>query len=156
MTIPAGPRFIYQCLAWLEAGTAPLQPLLFQEGGTRHAFHTGEQVRIALTHEVGMLNVQKPDKTKIELDTSIFTQTDQIGVYTLFADGTEIERFTVNLLDPTESALAHSTTSVIPSEAPVERDSGLQPIAQEVWRFPALLALCILLLEWWFYHRNGL
>ena len=155
LTIPAAPQFVYQCLAWFEAGTAPLQPLLFQESRTRHAFRTGEQVKVGLTREGRTLHVQKPDETMVELDNPIFTQTDQIGVYTLFADDTELERFTVNLLNAKESALPHSSVSTMPEDS-TEAEAGLQPIAQEIWRWFALTACLLLLVEWWFYHRNSL
>ena len=154
MTIPAGPLFIYQCLAWLEAGTATLQPIVLQEERTRHAFRAGEQVIIAVKNTDTPLHVQKPDETGVALNNSIFTGTDQIGVYTLFAsDGRELERFTVNLLDAGESALPHATT-IAAEEKSASLETGLQPIAQEMWRFPALLAFGVLLLEWWFYHRD--
>ncbi|MDE0467955.1 MAG: BatA and WFA domain-containing protein [Candidatus Poribacteria bacterium] len=155
LTIPAAPQFVYQCLAWFEAGTAPLQPLLFQEGKTRHAFRTGEQVKVGLTREGRTLHVQKPDKTMVELDNPIFTQTDQIGVYTLLADNIELERFTVNLLNAKESALPHSLGSTIPEDS-TDTEAGLQPIAQEIWRWFAFTACLFLLVEWWFYHRNSL
>ena len=154
MTIPAGPLFIYQCLAWLEAGTATLQPVVSQEERTQHAFRAGEQVIVAVKNTDAPFHVQKPDETVVALNNSIFTGTDQIGVYTLFAsDGRELERFTVNLLDPAESALPHATT-IEAEEKSASLETGLQPIAQEMWRFPALLAFGVLLLEWWFYHRD--
>ena len=154
LTIPAAPQFVYQCLAWFEAGIAPFQPLLFQEGRTRHAFRTGEQVRVGLTHEGRTLHVQKPDEMMVELNNPIFTQTDQIGDYTLFADNTELERFTVNLLNAKESALPHSSEVKMPEDS-TEAETGLQPIAQEIWRWFALTACLLLLVEWWFYHRNS-
>ena len=101
------------------------------------------------------LRIQKPDETMVELDNPIFTQTDQIGVYTLFADNTELERFTVNLLNSKESALLHSSVSTMPEDS-TEAEAGLQPIAQEIWRWFALTACLLLLVEWWFYHRSGL
>ena len=155
LTIPIAPQFVYQCLAWFEAGIAPLQPLLFQEDRTRHAFRTGEQIRIGSTMGDIGFQVQKPDETMVELDNPIFNQTDQIGVYTLFADNTELERFTVNLLNAKESALSHSSVSTMPEDS-TEAEVGLQPIAQEIWRWFALTACLLLLVEWWFYHRNGL
>ena len=156
VTIPAGPLFVYQCLAWLEAGTAPLQPIVLQEGRTRHAFRTGEEVIIALKNRDTLLHVQKPDETVVTLDNSAFTQTDQVGVYTLFADdGRELERFTVNLLDAEESVLSHSA-AIDEEKTVASLETGIQPIAQEVWRFPALLAFGVLLIEWWFYHRDRL
>ena len=45
-------------------------------------------------------------------DGTVFTETDQIGVYTVFVGDTPLERFTVNLLDATESALLPPATDV--------------------------------------------
>lgn len=152
LTVPDGPQFVYQCLAWLEAGTAPLQPRQSQESGIRHAFRTGEQVRVALTLDGRTLHVQKPDETTVQLTNSVFTGTDQVGIYTLFDDDVQLERFTVNLLNPTESALSHSPTASV-TEASLAVEDGLQPMVQEIWRWFALSAFLLLLLEWWFYHQ---
>ena len=154
LTIPEVPQFIYQCLAWFEVGTAPLQPLRSQERGTRHAFRTGEGVRVALAREGRTLHVQKPDGTTVGVERSIYTETDQIGVYTLFADDRQIERFTVNLLNATESAVSSAPT-VSGAEPSMDIEGGLQPMAQEIWRWFALSALLLLVLEWWFYHRSS-
>jgi len=154
LTVPDGPQFIYQCLVWFEAGTAPLQPLQSQGIGTRHAFRTGEQVQVALNREERTLHVQKPDETTVGLDSPLFTETDQIGVYTLFADDVPIERFTVNLLNAMVSALSHSPTPAI-TNLSMDVEGGLQPMVQEIWRWFALSAFLFLLLEWWFYHRSG-
>ncbi len=156
VSIPAGPLFVYRCLAWLESGTARLQPLTFQEGQTRHAFRTGEQVNVAFKSEGTRVYVQKPDGTRVPLNTSLFSETDQVGVYTFFAvDGRQLDRFTVNLLDAAESALTHS---VLTDQEDALRAfaTDLQPVAQEVWRLPVLLALVVLFVEWWFYHRERL
>ena len=155
LTIPEVPQFIYQCLAWFEAGTAPLQPLQSQESGTRHAFRAGEQVRVALGREGRTLHVQKPDGMAVGLERPIYSETDQIGVYTLFAEDRLLERFTVNLLNATESALSYTPTVAV-AEPSMDVESGLQPMAQEIWRWFALAALLFLLLEWWFYHRSRL
>ena len=149
-----GPLFVYQCLAWFEARSTLLRPLAFDTVQTRHAFRTGERVKIAPIGDGTILSVQKPDNKTVSVVDSIFTETDQVGVYTLFADDTQLERFTVNLLDAKVSALSHSATAPIP-EVPAATVDGFQPMTQEVWRIPALLAFIVLLLEWWFYHREG-
>ena len=153
-TIPDAPLFVYQSLARFESGTATLLPLEFTEGRTRHAFHTGEHVNITSIAEGATLHVEKPDNKVVKVADSIFTETDQVGVYTLYVDESPLERFTVNLLDAGTSALSHSATTT-EADTPVSIENGLQPMMQEVWRFPALLACIVLLLEWWFYHREG-
>lgn len=154
LTVPDGQLFFYHCLEWFEARSAPLQSFAFQEGQTRHAFRAGAHVRIAPIGEELDLHVQKPDDKMVKVVDSIFTETDQVGVYTLFADDTQLEQFTVNLMDPKESALPHPGTAPTP-EVPTAIENGLQPVTHEVWRLPALLACVVLLLEWWFYHRDG-
>ncbi len=99
--------------------------------------------------------MQKPNKERIRVADSIFTETDQVGVYTLFADDTQLAQFTVNLLDAKVSALSHSATAPVP-EVSAATANGFQPMTQEVWRIPALIAFIVLLLEWWFYHREWL
>jgi hypothetical protein len=154
LTVPDGQLFFYHCLEWFEARSAPLQSFAFQEGQTRHAFRAGAHVRIAPIGEEVDLHVRKPDNKTVKVVDSIFTETDQVGVYTLFADDTQLEQFTVNLMDPKESALPHPGTAPTP-EVPTAIENGLQPVTHEVWRLPALLACVVLLLEWWFYHRDG-
>ena len=149
-----GPLFVYQCLAWFEARSTLFRPLAFDTVQTRHAFRTGEQVKIAPIGDGAILSVQKPDNKRVSVVDSIFTETDQVGVYTLFADDTQLEKFTVNLLNAQVSALSHSATAPIP-EVPAATADGFQPMTQEVWRIPALIAFIVLLLEWWFYHREG-
>ena len=148
------PLFVYQSLVRFELGTATLRPLVFEDGRTRHAFRTGEPVRITSIAEGAALHIEKPDKKRFKVADSLFTETDQVGVYTLYADDSPIERFTVNLLDADTSALSHSAATA-ETDTPASIENGLQPMTQEVWRFPALLACIVLLLEWWFYHREG-
>ena len=155
LTIPDGPLFFYHCLAWLEARGATLQPIVFQEGQTRHAFRTGEQVQIAPISDGTTLHVQKPDKGMVPVEDSIFTDTDQVGVYTLYADDRQLERFTVNLLDANVSALSHPVIEQDTDGTGPVMAGGLQPVTQEVWRWFALMAFLLLLLEWWFYHRSA-
>lgn len=154
MTIPDAPLFVYQSLTRFASGTATLRPLEFEDGRTRHAFRTGEPVRITSIAEGAALHVEKPDNKTVKVVDSVFTDTDQVGVYTLYADESPLERFTVNLLDADTSTLSHSAvTTATDTSASIE--NGFQPMTQEVWRFPALLACVLLLLEWWFYHRDG-
>ena len=150
-----GPLFVYQCLAWFEARSTLLRPFASDAVRTQHAFETGEQVKIAPIGDGAILSVQKPDNKRVSVVDSIFTETDQVGVYTLFADGTQLEKFTVNLLDAKVSALSHSAIAPT-SEVTAATADGFQPMTQEVWRIPALLAFIVLLSEWWFYHRDRL
>lgn len=154
ITIPDVPLFMYQCLAWLEARTMPIKSLTVQKNRTRQIFRTGEHLKIELpTIERPIIQVKKPDGTMIELDSDVFTETDQIGVYAVLAGDSLFERFAVNLLDATESALLHPTTE-LNTQGQVNEQNLLQPLTREIWQWAALIAVCLLLCEWWFYHRS--
>ena len=154
LTIPAAPLFLYQNLARFESRAAPIQPLSERlTHGTRHAFRTGESLRFAFP-PTARVQVQKPDETLVEIKDAVFEQTELTGVYTVFVENTPVEYFTVNLLDAAESTLS------APPSAPTETeqltaDAPLQPVTEEVWRWPAVLAFAMLLVEWGVYHRSS-
>ena len=153
-TIPDAPLFMYHCLAWLESNAVPIKAITAQRNSTTPTFRTGEHVKIDLPmQEKSTIRVQKPDGNMLELKNSVFAETDQMGIYSVFAGDSLFGRFAVNLLDATESALLSSKTD-LNAQTQVNEKDLLQPISQEVWQWTALFAVCLLLCEWWFYHRT--
>jgi len=157
LSIPAAPILISQCLEWLAPAPGPIQPDVVK---------TGEPVSIHLDHpgEVERVTVQSPDGTQANLtgrsSQIIFTETDQIGVYTVFVDGQPLRRFAVNLLNAQESDL--SPPQLVESDGEITdtnaNDEQMQPAPQavnrEMWGYAAFFALSLLVVEWWVYHRN--
>lgn len=153
-TIPDVPIFIYRCLAWFESNNVPIKSLTLQQNTVGQFFNTGETLMIDIpTQENPIVKVQKPDGNRIELQENVFTETDQIGIYSVFVEDVRYERFAVNLLDENESNLTVSSLDPITHEQ-VSGKEFLQPIQHEVWQWAALFAVCLLLCEWWFYHRK--
>ncbi len=153
-TIPDVPIFIYQCLAWFESNNVPIKSLTLQQNTIGQFFNTSETLSIDIpTQDNPNVKVQKPDGNRIELQENVFTETDQIGIYSVFVEDVRYERFAVNLLDENESKLTVSSLDPITHEQ-VSGKEFLQPIQHEVWQWVALFAVCLLLCEWWFYHRK--
>lgn len=152
-SIPSAPILMSQCLEWLGSGTSPIQPNLVR---------TGESVKIRLEHfsEVERVTVQTPDGDVQELQARdsqiVFTDTTQIGVYTVFVDGEPLGRFAANLLNPQESDLSPSQLADDPKVGmDIGRvQSNLPEVNREIWAYAAFLALLLLLVEWWVYHQN--
>ena len=152
-SIPSAPILVSHCLEWLGAATAPIQPDLVK---------TGEPVRIYLEHpsEVERIAVQMPNGDIQELQVRdsrmIFTDTTQIGVYTVFVDGKPFGRFAANLLNPQESDLSPpqlvDDPNAVMDSRPVRSD--LPEVNREIWAYAAFLALLLLIVEWWVYHQN--
>jgi hypothetical protein len=116
-------------------------------------------IRPPLTAE--MLRINNPNGVQREIpidrQSIIYADTDSTGIYTLevIDDGavTQSQPFAVNLFDTGESRIAPQAQITLGSVTitPGEREE----IGQfEFWPVVALLALLILLIEWYVYHQR--
>lgn len=88
-----------------------------------------------------------------------FASTTQLGVYQIALLSGEQDmltgRFAVNLFSPEESRIAPADTIVI-GEAPIQEGVPDDNYGQrEFWYWLAILALAVLIVEWWVYHRGS-
>lgn len=152
-TIPGVPIFIYQCLSWFASESAPIRTVGRLQNIVTDSFKTSDRLMIDIpVQEDTMIEVQKPDGERIELESSVFTETDRIGIYSVFVDDALYERFSVNLLNENESAL-NTYDLARDTNALVTGKTFLQPLVHEVWQWVVLFGVCLLLCEWWLYHR---
>jgi hypothetical protein len=142
-----------QCLEWLGLATSPIQPDLVKTGGA---------VKIRLDHigEAERVTLQMPDGTMRELQMPdsriVFTDTTQVGVYTVFVNNEPLGRFAANLLNPQESDLSPPQLADDSSRGmdTGRVQSNLPEVNREIWAYAAFLALLLLTVEWWVYHQN--
>lgn len=90
--------------------------------------------------------------------TLTFTDTNELGYYAvnfLAGDSSTVEYFAVNLFDPTESNLSPREAIQVGQSA-VTANVSDQIGLRELWRWLALVALIILVIEWQVYHRKRL
>ena len=152
-SIPSAPILMSQFLEWLGTAASPIRPDLVK---------TGEPVKIYLEHisEVDQITVQMPNGDMQALQArdsrTVFTDTTQVGVYTVFVDGEPFGRFAANLLNPQESDLSPSQLVDDPDAVMDSRSvrSDLPEVNREIWGYAAFLALLLLIVEWWVYHQN--
>ncbi len=84
-----------------------------------------------------------------------FSQTDELGPYEVKEGEKTVERFTVNLFDPLESNIRSAKEKSIQiGNVSVQGDSGYEPIRKETWKWLLVLALAVLLVEWYIYNRR--
>jgi hypothetical protein len=88
-------------------------------------------------------------------NTYIFGRTDELGVYDVReGSGTKVgQQFAVNLYDSRESDLAPRETLAIGHEE-VKAQQGKQAARQELWKWLLLVALGVLVFEWYVYNRR--
>jgi hypothetical protein len=100
-------------------------------------------------------------EVQIQGGQAIYAGTDALGVYTVeaYRGGERLtqHRYAVNLFAPNESRIAAQRDLNIPQTSGVESTvSRERDGRQEIWRWVALVALIVLLVEWLVYQRNGL
>lgn len=117
-----------------------------------------EPVQLKPGSSVELLRILLPDGTEqdVALDEygATFLDTQQPGIYTITAlPGEYTEQFAVNAFSDTESGIAPR------QEVSVSKKEDSEPTLQQmglksVWQFPAILALVLLIVEWWLYFRR--
>jgi hypothetical protein len=130
----------------------------------------GQPLALPVDASISEVRVTRPDGTVVSSrdggvqlrdGQAIYADTDPLGVYTIEElRGDEVQashRYAVNLFAPKESAIAAQRDLVVPQTSGAqstitrERDGR-----QEFWRWLALAALVVLVIEWLVYQRNGL
>ena len=123
----------------LRPGVSATQVVVESPSGRRWTYPvTGEPIPFAETAELGIYTVYQSSASSVE-------SADQ-------AD--QADRFAVNLFSETESDIApRETITIGDQQIVVPRESARS--RQTWWRWPALAAVIVLLVEWWVHWRGG-
>lgn len=130
----------------------------------------GQPLALQVDEAITEVRVTRPDgstvssrggEVQIQGGQAIYAATDALGVYTVeeFAGDEVVARhsYAVNLFAPGESRVAAQRDLTIPqtsgAQSTVSRERDGR---QEFWRWVALAALLVLVIEWLVYQRNGL
>ena len=123
-------------------------------------YQIGDAVQLKPGPGVEELGVTLPNGTEKTLSVdeygATFLETQQTGLYTVAAlPGGQIEQFAVNAFSNLESAIAPKENISLPGQNPVSDAPSQQEGLREIWHYLAMLALILLILEWWLYHRQN-
>ena len=115
----------------------------------------GQPILLPVEHGVSSVTVTTPGgrtvKAPITRGVVSFTETDEVGVYTL-TSGKGQTRVAVNLADPEESNIEPRPLPA-PSGAPAEAAAPV-PVQRELWQVFVILAVLLLLAEAALYWRR--
>lgn len=143
----AFPIFIANSVRWLGTG---------QDDSEQGQFHTGEAVKIPAPPLL-KLTITAPDGAKQEITTdeqghASFASTDQSGIYT--ATGKEFAYdFAANLASASESDVTpHRSLSI--ADNPQATAGRRVSSTHRLFPLLAILALLVLCIEWWAFHRR--
>jgi hypothetical protein len=129
------------------------------EGATEETVQPGQVKVLRPDTMVARVEVVAPDGLKHPLEHTqgdsrtdfAFGATDRVGVYHVAWDGGK-KSFAVNLLDPEESNIEPRQAIAIGNEKILAGHDNSQP--RELWKWFALLALALLMVEWYVYNRR--
>ena len=105
------------------------------------------------------LEIRTPQGERVKLaqakqGKASFTGTGDLGVYQVFRNGRPAEQYAVNFFHPAESDIK-ARPDIQVARVPVEgQTTGSEAARRELWKILLILALSVLLLEWYIYHRR--
>ena len=148
---PALPLFCGNALPWLSQASSRRRP---------SAQRTGETLSIPAGLGSGPATLLKPDGSSegvmlTKEHTTFVKGTEKIGLYELKGiPGADTSRlYAFNLANHAESDNGVRTRLKAGDVTMVSQPNAIQA-KREIWRWLALAAACILLAEWWVYHRR--
>ncbi|HEV3418567.1 MAG TPA: hypothetical protein VG056_17220, partial [Pirellulales bacterium] len=130
-----------------------------QQASAGASYHPGQPV-VLRSDSAGPLVVRTPAGSSVEVprsrqSTFSFAQTDQLGVYEVREGGKTTQQFAVNLFDSKESDIRSRTEGWVKiGFVEVTAHSRWEPARREIWKFLLVLALGVLLFEWYIYNRR--
>jgi hypothetical protein len=146
----AFPIFINSSLHWLTAqrGTS---------GESGAPTRAGDAVALQPPATDKEISITRPDgstlRVPVQANPLLFSDTTQVGVYKASAGKNWNQQFGVSLLSKTESDLTPRDAIPIGEGQPVKSESRARA-NKELWGYLALVALALLGIEWWVYHRG--
>lgn len=142
------PIFISNSVRWLGTGN---------DDSELGQIRTGEPITIPAPPGSGKLIVTRPDGSKREIVAgekggALFDDADQVGLYT--ADGKGFSYpFAANLASASESDITPHHGLTI-ADNPTASSGRRVTVNRELLSLLALLALIVLCIEWWVFHRR--
>ena len=142
----AFPIFFNNLVQWLAA----------RGGAEGVQLRAGQTAPIPLPAAVTEATVTAPGGEKYRVTPEgrllYFAETEERGIYTVAAGKTS-QQFAVNLLSRDESDTT-PREKIQFGRRPVLSGTGSTRTAREVWRWLLVLAVVVLGVEWWVYHRR--
>ena len=149
--LAAFPIFVSNALNWLTGADAKSSHSQVKPGDPIRFSPPSTAVDLVAT-------VRKPDGEEVEFHLKesdlVFDDTDRVGIYEITGKGFA-GKFAVNLLDESESNIKPADKIKIAGQE-ITSSTTSTIGNREIWDSLVLLALMLLAIEWWVYHRRVL
>lgn len=141
-----------------------------RDSGSQSVHRPGEIIELRLVPTAGSATVEAPDGSRQEVPVDMsgrmaFQDTERLGTYQVFQNGELVKRFAVNLFDRDESDVALRVSETGQDGLNIVENLTIgfvevvaQPrnadIRKELWKWLLVLALVVLIAEWYIYNRR--
>lgn len=149
---PTYPVFIQNLLAYLGG---------VSEQSSQAIYQPGQLIQLRLDTPSKRLKMKAPDGTQLEVGRGrtgafSFAAQNNIGIYELSdpAKPDATYRVPVNLFDEIESNITPIQELQMDEHVKVGASRGIQRTRREAWKWLAMLALVVLVVEWYIYNRR--
>jgi hypothetical protein len=146
------PIFFANAVAWLGAGPGGERPARYRAGETL-VHHPPAGAPAPARGVFRSPSGREHPAEREESGAYVTSATDEAGLYELVLDGAVAERFPVALLDRSESRLVPAGKLDLGDFA-IEARSASDEAPRDLWKWFALLALGVVILEWRVYTRR--
>jgi len=149
--LPVFPIFVSNALNWLAGVDAE---------SSHRQLKPGEPLKLSLPGVTAdqTVTVRKPDGEAVKLDSEdgriVFSDTDTVGIYEVAGDDF-MEGFAVSLLNESESDIKPAGKIEIAGQE-ITSSTASAVNNREIWGSLVFVALILLAVEWWVYHRRVL
>jgi hypothetical protein len=126
-------------------------PQVVATGSPAKLFNLGENVADGTKVTIGLPD-GSVEEVAVKGGSVQFERTDRAGFYEV-TTGPKKSLFAANLLSSSESLIGPKSLETS-TGGNVEEATSVVSVNKEVWKWLALAALVILLVEWWVYHRR--
>jgi len=144
---PTFPVFVLSALEWLAADPTQVED---------QRYRTGQPVALTVPAGIEHIVVRTPKGESIDVPVKsapvLFDRTEWAGLYEVSSDNYS-RRFVVNVLDRAESNTKPKSEMRLTSSGAAVQASTVES-NRELWRYFVVVALCVLSVEWWVYHRR--
>ncbi len=118
----------------------------------------GEPAVIRTLASVDAVTVTTPSQQQVEVlregqNAFVMSRTEELGVYKVAAGDDRTQKFAVNLFDSRESDIKLAETLEIGHDE-FKGQSGYSQTRRELWKWVLLLALGVLMFEWYIYNKR--
>jgi len=146
------PIFINNTLRYLGGAVGRFQ--------LKPSVQPGEPIAIRSENPVPQIAVQTPSGQNVSVSRGslghfTFVKTGELGVYTVSENAAQeaSQRFAVNLFDSRESNILPQGELDFDHES-VAAQTHWEPTRREAWKYLLLLALAVVLVEWYIFNRR--